>query len=89
MESVGDALLQKRFNKPQRNVSREFQWYGFELAESLGDLAHTGLYIKYAKELPRSMLERAKSYALDYPKARSRAKIFMLKLHDLRRLWGK
>lgn len=84
MEKLGDTLNKKQFEDRHKNVSEEFQRYGYELAKALGDPRHKGLYIKYAKELPRDILEKAKSYALDYPKAESKAKIFMLKLKDLR-----
>lgn len=84
MEKISDTLQNKRFDEPHQNVTQEYQTYGVELAEALNDPKHKALYIKYAKELPRDILEKAKSYALDYPEAESKAKIFMLKLRDLR-----
>lgn len=84
MEKISETLRAKHFDNPHKNVTHEYQTYGVELAKALGDPKHKALYIKYAKELSRDILEKAKSYALDYPKAESRAKIFMLKLKDLR-----
>jgi predicted metal-dependent phosphoesterase TrpH len=42
------------------------------------------LYIKLAKEENRTLLENALSFALDYPKAKSKPKIFMWKLKELK-----
>jgi len=36
-------------DKRGRYVSREFQDFGYRLAEELGDLRHKSLYIKLAK----------------------------------------
>ena len=84
MDTVSDVLAQKKFEK-HTNVTQEFQTYGYQLAETLEDLAHKSLYIKLAKEVPREILEKAKSYTMDYPEARSKAKIFILKLKDHRK----
>ncbi|NTV30906.1 hypothetical protein HGA91_02935 [candidate division WWE3 bacterium] len=88
MEKIGATLKLKaqKFEDPDKNVSREFQIYGVELAERLGDSKHKALYIKLAKELPRDWLEKAYSFASDYPNAKSKAKIFMYKLKDIRKI---
>lgn len=88
MERLGKELKEKQeqFKDPHRNVSREFQIYGYELAEKLDDLHHKALYIKLAKEEPRSRLEEALSFTSDYPNAGSKGKIFMYKLKQLREL---
>ncbi len=69
-------------------ISREFQKYGFDLAEELGDLKHKALYIKFAKEIPRAILEEAKNFIKD-ARARSRARLFMWKLAELRKEYRK
>lgn len=86
MDDLQKELEQKykKFKNPDKNVSRSFQIYGVELAEKLGDSKRKALYIKLAKEEPRSRLEKAYQFAIDYPNARSKAKIFMYKLKDLR-----
>jgi len=82
-QSLGDIL--KKFN-PLRDkyVSREFQKYGYDLAMELGDPEHTSLYIKLAKEVPRSVLEKARYFVKD-ANARSKGKLFMWKLKELRK----
>lgn len=82
-QSVGDIL--KQFN-PLRDkyVSREFQKYGYDLAMELGDPEHKALYIKLAKEVPRPILEKARYFIKD-ARARSKARLFMWKLKELRK----
>lgn len=82
MQKVGQIL--KNFNPVKdKYVSREFQAFGVYLAERLNDYKHTGLYIKLAKTVHRSILEKALSFAVD-SKARNRAALFMWKLTELR-----
>lgn len=64
-------------------ITREFQDYGYRLAVELDDLAHKSLYIKMAKSIDRSILERARSFVLD-AKAKSKARLFMWKVKELR-----
>lgn len=81
-QAIGDIL--KRFNPlHDKFISREFQKYGYDLALELGDLEHKALYIKLSKEVPRAILEKARYFVKD-SKARSRAKLFMWKLKELR-----
>lgn len=82
MKSIKDIIKKKKFDK-QTNVSKEYQSYGVWLAEKLNDTEHKSLYIKLAKELPRAVLQKAYSFAIDYPEAGSKAKIFMWKLKEL------
>lgn len=64
-------------------VTQEFQDYGYRLAVKLDDLPRVSLYIKLAKDKPRAFIEQALSFAADYPKARSKSRLFMWKLKDL------
>jgi hypothetical protein len=41
------------------------------------------MYIKWAKEKPRVILEKAYSFAIDYPNAKDRSRIFMWKVKEL------
>lgn len=66
-------------------ISREFQKYGYDLAVELGDLEHKALYIKLAKETPRKILEQARNFVKDAGRVKSRARLFMWKLSELRR----
>jgi hypothetical protein len=86
-KSLKDILREKNQNTKKdsgKYVSREFQDYGYRLASELGDLKHKSLYIKLAKETPRTLLEEAKSYVLDYPNAKKKGAIFMWKLKELK-----
>ena len=49
LAQIGDVL--KKFKADEdKYISREFQKYGYDLAEELGDLEHKALYMKLAKE---------------------------------------
>lgn len=66
-------------------ISREFQKYGYELAEELNDLKHKALYIKLAKELPRAILEEARNFVKDASNVKNPAKLFMWRLTQLKK----
>lgn len=85
MKSVRDVLMSKASDDSGKYVSREFQHYGYGLADELGDLVHKALYIKMAKEINRRILEEARLYVKDYPRARNKARLFMWKVQELRR----
>ena len=77
------------FEKSQdKYISREFQKYGYDLAVELGDEKHKALYIKLAKENPRGHLEAARSFVKDADNARSKGKLFMWKLSQLKKESG-
>lgn len=65
--------------------SRDFQKYGYDLALELGDLEHKSLYIKLAKITPRVLLENARSFVKDATNARSKGRLFMWKLKELKK----
>ena len=84
MQSVKDVL--KKFEKDEdKYISREFQKYGYDLAEELGDLKNKSLYIKLAKETPRGLLEAAKNFVKDAYQVKSKPKLFMWKLSELKK----
>ena len=75
-----------RIQKTNRYVSTEHQDYGIRLSTRLGDRDHKGLYMKFAKELPRGILESAASFAIDYPDKignGNKGRIYMWKLKEL------
>lgn len=83
MQKVGQIL--KKFDPVKdKYVSREFQTFGLYLAEKLNDSKHTGLYIKLAKTVHRSILEKALSFVVD-SKAKNKGALFMWKLTELRK----
>ena len=81
-QAIGDILKSFDFLH-DKFISREFQKYGYDLAAELNDLEHKALYIKLSKEVPRAILEKARYFVKD-SKARSRARLFMWKLKELR-----
>ena len=87
MQKIGDIL--KRFDSDEdKYISREFQKYGYELAKDLDDLKNKSLYIKLAKETPRGLLESARNFVSDAYNVKSRAKLFMWKLSQIKKTSG-
>lgn len=85
MKSIAKAIAETKFKDRPKNISHEFQFYGCFLAETLNDTKHYGLYIKLAKEVDRKILEEALNFTKGYYSAKSKAKIFMWKLTELRK----
>lgn len=82
MQSVKQIL--KKFNPVEdKFISREFQSFGIHLAEELDDYKHRSMYIKLAKTVHRSILEKALSFVSD-SNARNRIGLFMWKIKELR-----
>lgn len=82
-QSTQDLFSQYATVAVNKYVSREFQDYGYRLAVALGDLPHKSLYIKMAKEVERSILERALAFVSD-AHAQSKARLFMWKVRQLK-----
>lgn len=68
----------------QRRISREFQDYAYRLAVELGDTAHTAIYMRLAKNTPRSLVEQARLFVLGAHNPRNKGKLFMWKLKQLK-----
>lgn len=83
LKEVLEKQQEELFDR-HKYISQEFQDYGYRLAVKLGDLKHKSLYIKLAKNEKRPLLEQALSFAIDYPKAKNKAKIFMWKLKEIK-----
>lgn len=84
MKSISKILEETKNFKRPKNLSKEFQHYGVFLADTLSDPKHYALYIKYAKELPRNILEEALNFTKGYLGAKSKARVFMWKLQELK-----
>lgn len=84
MKSLRDILAQRSQTIGKQFISREFQDYGYRLAQELNDLKNKSLYMKLAKTLPRRLLENARMFVKDATTVRSRARLFMWKLKELR-----
>ena len=82
--SSQDAVKNYKSDDTDKYVSREFQKYAYELAKELGDLTHKSLYMKLAKNTPRGLMESARSFVADAQNARSRGRLFMWKLKQLK-----
>lgn len=66
-------------------VSREFQTFALKLAEDLDDYKHRAIYMRLAKTVHRSILERALTFAID-SNAKNKGGLFMWKLKELRNI---
>ena len=80
---IGDVL--RDFNSTKdKYISREFQKYGYDLAQELGDPKRVSFYIKLAKENPRGHLEAARSFVKDASNVRSKSRLFVWKIQELK-----
>lgn len=86
MKPLGKIIGEVKFKDRPKNISHEFQMYGVYLAESLQDTKHYSLYIKLAKEVDRKLLEEALNFTKGYTSARSKARVFMWRLKELRKI---
>ncbi len=84
MQKVGDIVKKYKLEDRDKYVSREFQKYAYDLAVELGDLAHKSLYMRLAKETPRILLEKARSFVKDATNAKSKGRLYMWKLKQLK-----
>ncbi len=82
--TIADVLAGYKVSDEDKYISREFQKYGFELAKELGDLKNRSLYIKLAKDRPRAQMENARRFVKDAQNVRSKPKLFMWKLKQLK-----
>lgn len=78
-------FLEKYEIQNDKYVSQEFQQYGYDLAVELGDMAHKALYIRLAKTQPRAHLEGARRFVKDADNAKSKGRLFMWKLGELKK----
>lgn len=85
LTSVGDLLSKYKLDDKDKYVSREFQKYAYDLAVELNDLAHKSLYMRLAKTTPRGLMESARSFVKDAANARSKGRLFMWKLKELKK----
>jgi hypothetical protein len=83
-KSIGSVLGKYKLEDTDKYVSREFQKYAYDLAEELNDMEHKSLYMKLAKETPRGLMESARSFVKDAQNARSKGRLFMWKLKQLK-----
>ncbi len=85
MKKLGAILDARAHPDRPKNLSTEFQVYGVYLAETLQDTKHYSLYIKLAKTVNRGLLEQALNFVKDASNAKSKGKLFMWKLQQLKK----
>lgn len=83
---LGDILKKFEGRNDGKYISQEFQDYGYRLAVDLNDMDHKSLYIRMAKTVPRQILEQARTFVIDAERAKSKGKLFMWKVSELKRL---
>lgn len=84
MQKIGDLVTKYKTDDSDKYVSREFQKYAYDLAKELDDLPHKSLYMRLCKNTPRGLIESARSFVSDALNARSKARLFMWKLKQLK-----
>lgn len=85
MQKIGDVIQKYKFDDSDKYVSHEFQKYAYDLAVELDDLPHKSLYMKLAKETSRGLMEAARSFVKDAVNAKSKGRLFMWKLAELKK----
>lgn len=85
MTPLSDILAKHNPLTGPQYISREFQDFGLRLAYELNDMKNKSLYIKLAKTTPRHILEEAKNAVKDSSNVRSKAKLFMWKLAQIKK----
>ena len=75
-------VLGKFDSTKDKYISREWQGDAVKLAEELNDKKHISLYMKIARDLNRSVLERARMFVRDAV-CDNRVKLFMWKVGQL------
>ena len=86
LQSIGEVIKKYKIDDTDKYISREFQKYAYDLALELGDMEHKSLYMRMAKNTPRILLEKARSFVKDASNARSKGKLFMWKVKQLKAL---
>jgi len=85
MQSVGDLFAKYKLDDKGGYITKEFQDFGYRLAVELDDMKHKSLYMRMAKKESRGMLERALGFVKDAANAKSKARLFMWKVKQLKK----
>ena len=86
---LSDILSKYEPKKDGKYITREFQDYGYRLAVDLNDMAHKSLYIRMAKNTDRKILEAARRFVVDADHAKSKGRLFMWKVGELKKKQAK
>lgn len=82
---VSDILSKYKTEDTDKYISREFQKYGYDLAQEMGDPKNVSFYIKLAKEESRGLLESARSFVKDASNVKSKPALFLWKFTQLKK----
>lgn len=85
MQSLKDVLTKYALEDKGGHISQEFQDYGYRLACEMGEESRKSMYIKLAKSVDRSILERARSFVLDAPNVLNKGRLFMWAVGKLKK----
>lgn len=84
-DNLGQILSKYKIDEDkQRRISREWQDYAYRLAIELDDKDHTSLYMRLCKNTPRPILEEARTFVKGAMNAKSKGRLFMWKVKDLK-----
>lgn len=83
-KTIGSLLMAFDIDK-KKYISREWQDYAYRLAMFLDDLPHKSLYMRLAKVTPRAWMEEAKNYITDAYEVKSKGRLFMWKLKQVKK----
>jgi len=84
MQSIGDIIAKIQEKNSGKYMKYEWQLYGYRLAMWLEDEKRMSMYMKLAKTEDRVMLQKAWDFVKE-SNARSKPKLFMWKLAQLRK----
>jgi hypothetical protein len=84
MKAIGDVVKAHQLEDKGGYITQEFQDFAYRLAMTLEDAAHKAVYMRLAKHEDRALLEQALSFVVDARSARSKPKLFMWKVKQLR-----
>jgi len=85
MQAVGDLFSAYQLDDKGGYITQEFQDFGYRLSVELDDMKHKSLYMRMAKNTPRGLLERALGFVKDAHNAKSKARLFMWKVKQLKK----
>ena len=85
MQALGDLFSAYQLDDKGGYITKEFQDFGYRLAVELDDMKHKSLYMRMAKNTPRGVLERALGFVKDAQNAKSKARLFMWKVKQLKK----
>jgi hypothetical protein len=65
-------------------ITQEFQDFGYRMAAELDDKERASMYMRLSKNTPRTLLEKALSFVSDAPNVKSKPRLFLWKLKQLK-----